>query len=289
MVSVFDKTQNIKSRNSFLNSHMLIWLGNAWWRSLLISFFNINFYFYFYCHSYSFAMSSSSGATKGIAAVAQLRSTSNKLANLAAVAECARLAKRSKASMLFLPECFGFIGESSDQTLENAEDPLAIDNHTKIQNHESVSSFLKYACTETPESSLGGTSPGSQISILDGLRTIAKETKLWISGGGVHVGGAPPDDTGGGPRVYNTHVILDQTGNVQALYRKIHLFDVSIPGKVELRESKTTAPGTEVVVCDSPLGKLIQFCVRRYNLTHNNSLSISTLSPSNAATFVIRY
>ena len=95
----------------------------------------------------------------------------------------------------------------------------------------------------------------SKISILDGLRTIARESSLWISGGGMHIGGAPPDEKEGSPRVYNTHVIVDEKGHVQALYRKIHLFDVSIPGKVELRESKTTAPGTEVMLCDSPLGK----------------------------------
>lgn len=213
-------------------------------------------------------MASSSAAKKGIAAIAQLRSTSNKLANLAAVAECARLARQKKASMLFLPECFGFIGERSDQTLENAEDPLAIDSHTNIQNHESISSFLKSACTETPESLLNNTA-GSHISILDGLRTIAKESNLWISGGGMHIGGAPPDDTEGTPRVYNTHVILDEKGQVQALYRKIHLFDVSIPGKVELRESKTTAPGTEVVLCDSPLGTSMNFQTASYIGDHN--------------------
>ncbi|KAL3944222.1 MAG: hypothetical protein SGBAC_001719 [Bacillariaceae sp.] len=200
------------------------------------------------------SMASNTAAKKGIAAIAQLRSSGNKLANLAAVAECARLARQRKASMLFLPECFGFIGETSDQTLENAEDPSSVDNKTSVQNNESVSSFLRSACTDTPETLLT-TTVGSQISILDGLRTIAKESNLWISGGGMHIGGAPPDETEGSPRVYNTHLVLDEKGHIQALYRKIHLFDVSIPGKVELRESKTTAPGTELVLCDSPLGK----------------------------------
>ncbi|CAJ1954336.1 unnamed protein product [Cylindrotheca closterium] len=225
----------------------LLLLGNTWWLILVIA-------VCFQSH-FCFAMAPTSAAKKGIAAIAQLKSTSDKLANLASVAECARLARHKKASMLFLPECFGFIGENSDQTLENAEDPSAVDNNTRIQNHESISSFLKSACTETPEA-LFIPDDGSQISILDGLRTIAKESSLWISGGGMHIGGAPPDETEGSPRVYNTHLILDEKGQIQALYRKIHLFDVSIPGKVELRESKTTAPGTEVVLCDSPLGRL---------------------------------
>lgn len=83
---------------------------------------------------------------------------------------------------------------------------------------------------------------------------------MWISAGGMHVSGAPPqqshdgDDVSSNPRVYNTHVIVDNEGNVQCYYRKIHLFDVSIPGKVNLRESATTAPGTELKICDSPVG-----------------------------------
>eukprot|EP00980_Cylindrotheca_fusiformis_P004710 scaffold993_cov110-Cylindrotheca_fusiformis.AAC.20 len=191
---------------------------------------------------------------KPIAAIAQLRSTSNKLENLAAVAKCARMAKEKGAKMLFLPECFGFMGESSDQTLEEADDPSSLDDSAASDNSETVTKLLQLACSE--KISDFSQSIDSRISVLGGLRTIARETRLWISGGGFHVGKAPPDDQTGHPRVYNTHVILDDNGNVQAVYRKVHLFDVSIPGKVELRESKTTAPGTDLVVCDSPIGKL---------------------------------
>jgi hypothetical protein len=94
------------------------------------------------------------------------------------------------------------------------------------------------------------------ISVLDGIKVIAQESGLWISGGGMHVADAPPHPQSSQQqrRVYNTHVILDDHGQVQCFYRKIHLFDVSIPGKVDLRESNTTAGGNELVVCDSPIG-----------------------------------
>ena len=188
-----------------------------------------------------------SAGKKRVAAIAQLRSTSNRLQNLIDVAICARLAKTQGASMLFLPECFGFMGESSQQTLQEAEDAVMDDKNV---NEDKVTESLIF--TVSGKQAAHGTDTkgeGDRIHLLDGLRTIARESGLWISGGGMHVSGAPPDEETGNTRVYNTHVILDDKGTVQAIYRKIHLFDVSIPGKVQLRESATTAPGTKLVVC----------------------------------------
>ena len=193
---------------------------------------------------------SSCCAMSSKAAIAQLRSTGNKLDNLVKVATCARMAKELGAAMLFLPECFGFIGESSQQTLEYAEPPIMIDS---VQNNVHVQELLRKS-VQSPFEGVDSTVEDENVSLLDGLKVIAKESGLWISGGGMHESGAPTDEDDR-PRVYNSHVILDSDGNVQALYRKTHLFDVSIPNKVNLRESATTAPGTELVVCDSPVGK----------------------------------
>ncbi len=209
-----------------------------------------------------------------IAAVAQLRSTSDKFRNLIDIATCARLAKSEGASMLFLPECFGFIGESSSQTLEEAEDPSNLsltetEKETASDEEQELTRILKsivhHAGNDVDGSVSNSKVPSPAVnSLMSGLRTIAKESGLWISGGGMHVGGAPPKvDIAAGTneeqnrcRVYNTHVVLDSSGALVASYRKIHLFDVSIPGKVELRESNSTAPGTELIACDSPVGKL---------------------------------
>lgn len=187
-----------------------------------------------------------------IAAVAQLRSTSNKWQNLLDVAKCANLAKQKGASMLFLPECFGFMGESAVQTLEQAEDLVEADSNTNI---ESLTEQLNAVVAGGAPAVLDIEKSSGRVFLLDGLRTIAWQSGLWISGGGMHVAGAPIDPESGNPRVYNTHVIVNDQGGIQAIYRKIHLFDVSIPGKVQLRESATTAPGTQLVVCDSPVGK----------------------------------
>lgn len=178
--------------------------------------------------------------------------------------------------MLFLPECFGFIGESTEQTLLEAEDParLLASSEPESAAESRLDRILKsiihndgIGC-DGNEATDSSNDPSPTVnSLMEGLRTIAKESGLWISGGGIHVAGAPPDSDqqtdqsesetkDEQQRVYNAHIILDSNGELVASYRKIHLFDVSIPGKVELRESRTTAPGTELVACDSPLGRL---------------------------------
>lgn len=57
----------------------------------------------------------------------------------------------------------------------------------------------------------------------------------------------------GEERIFNTHVIVDDSGNIRAKYRKIHLYDCPMVGLVE---SKQAIPGNEVVACDSPVGRL---------------------------------
>lgn len=57
-------------------------------------------------------------------------------------------------------------------------------------------------------------------------------------------------------RCFNTSVLLGPDGAILATYRKIHLFDVAVPGGVTFRESETVVPGEAVVTVDTPLGRL---------------------------------
>ena len=54
----------------------------------------------------------------------------------------------------------------------------------------------------------------------------------------------------------NTAVLLAPDGTVAACYRKIHLFDVDLPGGVRFRESESIEPGSDVVVAPFPWGGL---------------------------------
>ena len=82
------------------------------------------------------------------------------------------------------------------------------------------------------------------------LRDLATVHRVWL------VGGSFPERVAGDARVHNTCRVVSPRGEVVATYRKLHLFDVDLPGGPRVRESEVYLPGREVVVSDSPLGPL---------------------------------
>jgi predicted amidohydrolase len=72
----------------------------------------------------------------------------------------------------------------------------------------------------------------------------ARELGLWVLAGSFHEAG--PDEE----RTYNTSLVFDPQGSLVASYRKIHLYDVEIAGRVSYQESRSVAPGTDTVVAD---------------------------------------
>jgi predicted amidohydrolase len=57
-------------------------------------------------------------------------------------------------------------------------------------------------------------------------------------------------------RIYNTSVLLGPDGRRLAIYRKIHLFDIDIPGGVTLKESTNVKAGDQPVTVETDLGVL---------------------------------
>jgi predicted amidohydrolase len=83
------------------------------------------------------------------------------------------------------------------------------------------------------------------------LSDTAKRLKMWILGGTIVMRGDTPN------RVANSSLLIDAAGKRVARYDKIHLFDVTIPGRNEqYRESSHVMPGREPVLADTPVGRL---------------------------------
>jgi deaminated glutathione amidase len=83
------------------------------------------------------------------------------------------------------------------------------------------------------------------------LSTTARQLDLWILGGTVVI------RTHDSRRVANASLLIDAAGKRVARYDKIHLFDVTIPGREEqYRESTHVLPGRKPVIADTPVGKL---------------------------------
>jgi nitrilase len=83
------------------------------------------------------------------------------------------------------------------------------------------------------------------------LSDTARNLNMWILGGTIVI---RTDDSS---RVANSSLLIDADGKRVARYDKIHLFDVTIPGRNEqYRESNHVLPGRAPVIADTPVGKL---------------------------------
>lgn len=59
-------------------------------------------------------------------------------------------------------------------------------------------------------------------------------------------------------RAHNTCLMINPSGRIQAVYRKLHLFDVDLPGRLTYCESSWLAPGSDVVVTDVELSTPVE-------------------------------
>jgi deaminated glutathione amidase len=75
----------------------------------------------------------------------------------------------------------------------------------------------------------------------------ARELNMWVLAGSFH---ESTTDSADSTRSHNTAPLFDRSGALAAAYRKIHLYDVNIPGRVSYLESATIAPGAQTVVAD---------------------------------------
>ena len=81
-------------------------------------------------------------------------------------------------------------------------------------------------------------------------RALARENAIWL------LAGTFPEVINGQAKVHNTSVMIDSKGDITAVYRKIHLFDVDLSssGGGVFSESATFAPGSDIVIAETPFG-----------------------------------
>jgi predicted amidohydrolase len=158
-------------------------------------------------------------------AAVQMRSVGDLGANLEVCRKLVGEAAAGGARLVVLPECFSFLGRAEGD---------------------------KMAAAEVLES---GTGP-----VMSTLAALCTQHDIWIIGGGT-----PETVVGDDKRAYNTLVVVDPTGRLVTKYRKIHLFDVDIPGGATLMESNSTVAGDDLEVVDIdgvPVGLSICYDLR---------------------------
>ena len=84
----------------------------------------------------------------------------------------------------------------------------------------------------------------------EAMAAVARETGAWVVAGSILE--RAPDDG----RNFNTSCVVTPGGEIAARYRKVHLFDVDLAGRVSVRESDTRAPGDAVMTVPTELGTI---------------------------------
>lgn len=84
-------------------------------------------------------------------------------------------------------------------------------------------------------------------SIVKQFQRKAKENNISILIGSII------EKISGSEQYFNTSVLIDKKGDICAIYRKIHLYDVNLPN-LSIQESKSFKAGKKVVVCDHEIG-----------------------------------
>lgn len=157
-------------------------------------------------------------------AAIQLTSTDDVARNLERCGQLVEQAAAAGAALIGLPENFAYLGGDRDHKLSIAE-------------------TIEVGEVRSPGATAG--------PILTAMQQAARKAGIWLL-----LGGFPEKSPHNPYRIRNTCLLLDPEGAITARYRKIHLFDVDVPGGMQFRESESIEPGAEVVVAATPWGGL---------------------------------
>ena len=152
-------------------------------------------------------------------ATIQMISSNNLADNLAAEERLLNQASEQGAGLAVLPETFSLFASSQLRSLGEEED-----RQGTVQNF---------------------------------LAQMSRQLQMWIVGGTTPFIRRPDNSLIEDGRVRATCLVYSAEGKLQARYDKIHLFDVDVKdAQGSYRESNTMEPGDQVVVVDTPFGRL---------------------------------
>jgi omega-amidase len=149
----------------------------------------------------------------------QLASGTDKAANLKHARGKVLEAAKAGANIIVLPECFN--------------SPYGCDY------------FPSYAEQLVPYPPSTEQSPSYTA-----LSSMAKEANAYLVGGSIPelVAAEKASDN----KYYNTSLIFSPSGDLMATHRKVHLFDIDIPGKIRFIESDVLSAGNKLTIVDLP-------------------------------------
>ncbi|KAI3644872.1 hypothetical protein MP228_011036 [Amoeboaphelidium protococcarum] len=95
--------------------------------------------------------------------------------------------------------------------------------------------FPKYAERISDSVNLSDSGPS-----VNALSQMARDAKVHL------IGGSIPEVEPTSGKFYNTCTVYNTSGELIAKHRKLHLFDIDIPGKIRFKESDILAPGNKL-------------------------------------------
>lgn len=111
-----------------------------------------------------------------------------------------------------------------------------------------------YSIAEVPqhaETLLPSPPTKEQSPTFHALAALAAESRAYLLGGSI------PEYVPATEKYHNTSLLFSPQGRLLATHRKVHMFDIDIPGKITVRESDALSPGNKITLVDiPPYGKI---------------------------------
>lgn len=148
----------------------------------------------------------------------QLLVGADKVKNLSNAAAMIAKAANAGANIVMLPECFN--SPYSTGSFQEYSEPISMNTTNSEANSPSVHM----------------------------ITSLAKKHNIYL------VGGSIPEVEG--KSIFNTSIVSDPKGTLIAKHRKMHLFDIDIPGKQTFKESDVLSAGDTLTTFDTVYGKM---------------------------------